>query len=287
MFNVQAVKSPIKVGSGKSLIATKIGKKRVEVIQKSGTSGTFVLTEVKYVPGLFANLFSIGQALKNGFKISNKGCIISLRQGDSVISFDRMLPTERVFVSGVVLKPCVPTLASENTFPQNAAANALERGKRLTLNEAHSLLGHAAIATVKKTAQSYGWIISDLGNGEQEINCQSCTEAKARQANVPKSIRDPSTIPGEWLCMDISSVKKESFGRATFWLLVIDEATDCSWSFFITKKSMTQDKINELVGFINGMGDRKVTFRRCDNAGENTKAEAVLYKFWTEYPGPR
>jgi hypothetical protein len=67
-------------------------------------------------------------------------------KGDSVISFDRMLPTERGFVSGVVLKPCVPTLVTENTFPQNAAAIALERGRRITLSEAHSLLGHAAIS---------------------------------------------------------------------------------------------------------------------------------------------
>jgi hypothetical protein len=45
MFDAQAVRSPIKVGNGKSLMATKMGKKRVEVIQKGGTSGTFVLTE--------------------------------------------------------------------------------------------------------------------------------------------------------------------------------------------------------------------------------------------------
>jgi hypothetical protein len=89
MFGVQAVRSPIKVGSGKSSMATKMGKKRVEVIQKGGTSGTFVLTGVKFVPGLFVNLFSIGKTLKNGFKISNKGCVISLQKGDSVISFDR------------------------------------------------------------------------------------------------------------------------------------------------------------------------------------------------------
>jgi hypothetical protein len=107
MFDVQAVRSPIKVGSGKSLMANKMGKKRVEVIQKSGSSGTFVLTEVKFVPGLFVNLFSIGKTLKNGFKISNKGCIISLQKGDSMISFDRMLPTERGFVSGVVFKSLV------------------------------------------------------------------------------------------------------------------------------------------------------------------------------------
>jgi hypothetical protein len=116
------------------------------------------------------------------------------------------------------------------------------------------------VTTVKKTARSYGWIISDLGNGEQEIKCQSCAEAKARQVNVPNSIRNPSNIPGEQLFMDISSVKKESFWIANLWLLVIDEVTDCAWSFFITKKNMTQEKINELVGFINGMGDRKVKF---------------------------
>jgi hypothetical protein len=73
--------------------------------------------------------------------------------------------------------------------------------------------------------------------------------------------------------MDISSVKKESFGRANFWLLVIDEATNCAWSLFITKKNMTQQKISELVGFINEMGDRKVKFIRCDNAGENTQRQ--------------
>jgi hypothetical protein len=120
-------------------------------------------------------------------------------KGNSVISFDRMLPTERGFVSGIVLKPCVPTLASESTFPQHTAAIALDRGRRITLSEAHSLLGHAAITTVKKTAHSYGWIISDLGNGEHEIKCQSCAEAKARQSNVPKSIQNPSNIPGERL----------------------------------------------------------------------------------------
>jgi hypothetical protein len=52
MFDVHAVSSPIKVGSGKSLMAIKMGKKRVEVIQKGGTSGTFVLTEVSFIPGL-------------------------------------------------------------------------------------------------------------------------------------------------------------------------------------------------------------------------------------------
>jgi hypothetical protein len=78
MFDVQAVRSPIKVGSGKSLMATKMGKKRVEVIQKGGTSGPFLLTEVKFFPGLFVSLFSIGKALKNGFKIGKKGCVISL-----------------------------------------------------------------------------------------------------------------------------------------------------------------------------------------------------------------
>ena len=49
-----------------------------------------------------------------------------------------------------------------------------------------------------------------------------------------------SKIPGERLCFDVSSVKARSFGGAKFWLLVMDDATGYSWSYFLKQKS---DKI--------------------------------------------
>ena len=75
--------------------------------------------------------------------------------------------------------------------------------------------------------------------------CSDCAKAKAKQANVPKSIPDEkrSTVPGERLFFDISSIKSKSFGGAKFWLLIVDDATGFAFSYFLKKKSETAGKI--------------------------------------------
>jgi hypothetical protein len=64
-----------------------------------------VLQDVKYVPELWVNLFSINKALKNGFKIGNDGIVIHLTKGNTTLSFDRILNTKNGFVSGAKLNP--------------------------------------------------------------------------------------------------------------------------------------------------------------------------------------
>lgn len=64
MFDCRQIQSSVKIGNGKTLSATKIGKKRMTVVQKDGTTTDVVLTDCKYVPELFTNLFSITNALK-------------------------------------------------------------------------------------------------------------------------------------------------------------------------------------------------------------------------------
>jgi hypothetical protein len=59
MFDCKKINSTIRVGDGKSIKATKIGKKRVAVIQKDGTLHPLVLHDCKFVPDLWVNLFSI------------------------------------------------------------------------------------------------------------------------------------------------------------------------------------------------------------------------------------
>jgi hypothetical protein len=78
MFDWKHINAPIKIGNGKALIRTKIGKLRQMIVQKDGTTVDVILTEVQYVPKLWVNLFSIGKALKNGFNIGNKGIKIFL-----------------------------------------------------------------------------------------------------------------------------------------------------------------------------------------------------------------
>ena len=75
--------------------------------------------------------------------------------------------------------------------------------------------------------------------------------------------------------IDISSVKapnNKKVGR--FWLLVVDEATDMKWSYFLRNKSQ---QVPLLHGFIKNLKEmnKPVKFIRCDNAGENYSTQQL------------
>jgi hypothetical protein len=56
-FNVKMITLLVKIGSGKSMVATKIRKMWMTVVQKDSLTQNIMLTEVKYVPELWVNLF--------------------------------------------------------------------------------------------------------------------------------------------------------------------------------------------------------------------------------------
>ena len=76
LFDTRDINEEITIGNGKSMIAAKVGSLKCKVIQVDGSSLDVTLHEVKYVPELWVNLFSINKALKNGFNLSNKGVSI-------------------------------------------------------------------------------------------------------------------------------------------------------------------------------------------------------------------
>jgi hypothetical protein len=53
--------------------STKIENLKYEVTQVNGKKSTITLNDVKYVPSLCVNSFSLNKALKKGFKISKNG----------------------------------------------------------------------------------------------------------------------------------------------------------------------------------------------------------------------
>ena len=60
---------------------------------------------------------------------------------------------------------------------------------------------------------------------------------QAKQKNVPKVTETKSTVAGERLFADLSLVKFPSFGGSKFWLLLMDDATSKTDSFFLKEKS--------------------------------------------------
>ena len=96
------------------------------------------------------------------------------------------------------------------------------------MNILHELFGHVGENATKLTAEYYEMKTSGDFNP-----CESCAMGKARQRNLGRVDEEKrSTIPGERMGFDISSVKTESFGGSKYWLLVVDHATDHCRSFF-------------------------------------------------------
>jgi hypothetical protein len=60
------------------MVATKVGSLICCVIQIDNSTLDIVMNEVKYLPDLCVNPFSVYKAIKNGFDLSNEGESISL-----------------------------------------------------------------------------------------------------------------------------------------------------------------------------------------------------------------
>jgi hypothetical protein len=59
---------------------------------------------------------------------------------------------------------------------------------------------------------------------------------KSEKKNISKVSTGSSNVPGERICVDISSIKDESFGGAKFWALNLNVCTDYCWSYFVKSK---------------------------------------------------
>jgi hypothetical protein len=101
MFHCRQYQSMIQIGNGKWVLSPKIGNKKLLAVQKDGTTVQVVLHDVKFVPDLCINLFSITKALSHNWNLSNKGLDIILSQYDAHLRFDHRMKTQSGFVSGV------------------------------------------------------------------------------------------------------------------------------------------------------------------------------------------
>jgi tRNA A37 threonylcarbamoyltransferase TsaD len=127
------------------MMATKIGSFRCGNIQVDGSTLDIAINKVKYLIDLCANLLSLNKALKKGFKLSNKGENISLTKGSSSISFDRIIKSLDVSVSGI-------KMVSLDIHTAYVAQNKLESSNSVDVNKFHEMILHFGLDCLKKTA---------------------------------------------------------------------------------------------------------------------------------------
>jgi len=126
MFDVKEEKCSVRIGDGKMLTGTKVGKKRVTVVQKDGTMTDIVLSSFEHVPGPWVNLFSLLLPLTTGWLISNVGPVLAPKKDDTAISFDGIFATKDGFLGGVdmiakeeIANLCLQSKLMTSTFCTN------------------------------------------------------------------------------------------------------------------------------------------------------------------------
>jgi hypothetical protein len=174
LTDVREIDESIKIGNGDLMIETKIGNLKCEVTQINGEKFTVTLNDVKYVPSLYVNLFTLNKALKKGFKLSNDGVVVSLNFKHVKLMFDRVINATDGCVTGVSLKPMI----SNNI---NGFANASISNERIyDIDHLHKLFRHCGQGILNKTIKIYGFKSGSFDT------CEQCAIAKARQKNVSK-----------------------------------------------------------------------------------------------------
>jgi hypothetical protein len=144
LFKVENKNESITVDNGKSMMTTMVGRLQCCVIQVDGSDLDITLHEVKYVPELWVNLFSINKLLKNGHKLSNKGLSICLSKGSASVTFDRVIRTTNSSASGDKFS------INESPVVCNTISGSIS-GKKIDIHEFHKILGHCRSEILEKT----------------------------------------------------------------------------------------------------------------------------------------
>ena len=114
------------------------------------------------------------------------------------------------------------------------ARSAMEPGKTIFISKFHHITGHTGEHLLRPTANYMK--LKLIGRLPP---CEVCAQAKIRQRNIPKKkMKKLPTRPGYRVFIDIFSFKQVSRGGNRHWLIVVDEFSDCTHSFFLKRKSV-------------------------------------------------
>src|SRR5210317_1107884 len=250
------------------------------------------MNPVKYCANAQERLLSIPNEMSHhGAKLSsNDRCdiILTYPNGDRIV-LDRRIKTKNGWVPGIDVISNIDKIAIMAKSRKPSTRNSIKSGQstKIDINEFHRQLGHPSFDSTRATAKAQN--ITLTGTQEQ---CEACAQAKSQQKRTNKETIPRSEIPAERFFIDISSPKTTSLGGAKHWLLVLDDCTDCAFSFFLKSKNQQKEK---LISFIQDVRKRtdKEGFKhiRCDNAGENITLDQQCKKLGLgvnfEYMAPK
>jgi hypothetical protein len=103
-------------------------------------------------------------------------------------------------------------------------------------------MGHVNNKLLTSTAKYYGINLT----GKLKL-CINCAHAKIKRHPIPAAHISRATDIEHRLFLDITHLPTPSIGANNYWLLVLDDATDFAFSFFLKNKSESPSKIIPLL----------------------------------------
>ena len=166
-----------------------------QFVEKNGNQGLkATLTAVNYTPGSNFNVISVTRLLMQGWSIAegNANRIILQSSTGEQINFDIVVKTAKgaIFATRFIRDVEVTGVSTES-------------GTKMSINRAHSLLGHGDENSTKSSAKQLGCVIT---RGKLKP-CEHCVCSKTKQKNVSKeSVAEKSKRPCERVYLDLSKI---------------------------------------------------------------------------------
>ncbi|GAQ93561.1 hypothetical protein KFL_016490010, partial [Klebsormidium nitens] len=248
----------ITFGDGEALYAE--GEGTVELLCKvPGGEQLVTLTDVKYVPGVPVNLFSVSRAQVSGAEVV-------FRQGRSQVLLDGDVMMEARLSEGVY----VVELAG-------AVCNVV-KSESATLW--HRRLGHAGFETLAKMAENgcvkgVG-VSADEFRGELTRVCEPCVMGKQTRTPFPAK-RESATVvekPLDLVHTDVCGpMPEESKGGSRFFVTVLDDYSKLSVVTPIRKESEVKDVLEGVFNRLETETGNRVKSVQSDRGSEYLNKE--------------
>ena len=153
------------------------------------TEGQMVdLDDTLYIPEFDQNIISLGRFALKGHRIEMCDAVIKVwsRYDKHYLRFERE--------GNLYYLTASPRRLSGDEEETAMSMSTLQKGNKVDINDAHTVLGHIGKALLEKTAKEIGWeLIGTLRT------CDACAKAKAVATRVPKTASEKATKPGQRL----------------------------------------------------------------------------------------
>ncbi|GKA40554.1 retrovirus-related pol polyprotein from transposon TNT 1-94 [Tanacetum coccineum] len=248
------------------------GKPQVNIDDKGGgkiigkgiiKTGKLVFENVYFVKDLKYNLFSVSQICdnKNSVLFTDSECI--------VLDKDFRLENDSHVLLRTPKQQNMYSIDLKNIVPHKNLTCLVAKASVDESMLWHRRLGHLNFKIMNKLVRDNLVRGMPSKSFENDHSCVDCLKGKQHKASCTSKLVSSVSKPLHTLHMDLfGPTSVSSLNHKWYCLVVIDEFSRFTWTFFLKTKNETSSILRDFITGIENLKDLKVKIIRCDNGGE-------------------